>query len=86
MVGGLLTDRSNMRNKNLLQYLILFIFIGLDYAYMNIYYSFTIFGYFAMHYLETKNQKKHSIFHYLFDFVILPITFKIILINLLHFL
>lgn len=75
-----------MKNKNILYYLIIFTFIGFDYAYMNVYYSFTILGYFLVHYLKTWNIEKRSITNCFFDFVVLPVAFKIVLINMLHWL
>lgn len=75
-----------MKNKNILYCLMISIFIGLDYVYMNVYYSFAIFGYFLIHYLRTRSIEKHSIVHYFLDFVVLPVVFKIVLINMLHWL
>ena len=70
--------------KNILDWMIIAIFMGIDYAYPNIYYSFTIFGFFLIYFFKTRTTEKHSILHYFIGFILIPIIFKTLIIWFIH--
>lgn len=73
-----------MKKGKMLYNLILIVFLSLDYAFKDIYYSFAFLGYMIMYYFENKSTEKYSLPRLICDFIILPIVVKIVIIYMLR--
>lgn len=72
--------------KKILSILIIFICTALDYSYRNIYYSFSFLGYMIVYYINHKDEDTHTLYHYVCDFVFMPIVIKVVVVIVFHWL
>ena len=83
-VGGLLVRHIDM-NK-IISILIILIGIALDYAYRNIYYSFSFLGYMIVYYISHRDKDTHTLLNYVCDFIFIPSVLKVVIVIVLNWL
>lgn len=83
-MDGLLVRHIDI--SKIVSILIIITGIAFDYAFRDIFYSFSFLGYMIVDYINHKNDDNRILWNYVYDFVFIPIVIKVVVVIVFHWL